>query len=68
MIKVKDLTQRLAEQDQWKARNNPKTTNYLETTNNKNVIKLIPNQSSKEWSWKVADWWDLNDHNVEEKK
>ena len=37
MFKTKDLTQRLAEQEQWKARNNLKTTNYFETTNDKKV-------------------------------
>tara|TARA_Y100000310_G_C20052011_1_gene520997 strand:+ start:292 stop:507 length:216 start_codon:yes stop_codon:yes gene_type:complete len=71
MFKTKDLTQRLAEQEQWKARNNLKTTNFVEF---KNVIKfLIPSQEerrhvSKEWNWKVADWWDLNDHDVGENK
>jgi len=45
MIKVKDLTQRLAEQEQWKARNNLKTTNFVEF---KNVIKFIfPSQEGR---------------------
>ena len=72
MFKTKDLTQRLAEQEQWKARNNLKTTNYFETTNDKKVIwlNLIHGQKriGMSWNWKVADWTDPNDHDVGESK
>jgi|10_taG_2_1085330.scaffolds.fasta_scaffold40085_4 hypothetical protein len=71
MPKAKDLTQRLAEQDQWKARNNLKTFNSSEVGN---VVKFIflsqeeRRDVSKEYDWRVADWTDPNDYNAGEIK
>jgi len=68
----KDLTQRLAEQDQWKARNNPKTTNFVEFKNDKNVIWLDLIHSRKRIGmvsdWRIANWMDPNDYDVGGKK
>ena len=65
----KNLTQRLAEQDQWKSRNNLMATNFVEFKNDKNVIFLTPSKRPRtyfftEYDWRTANWMDPNDHDA----
>ena len=68
---VKDLTQKLAEQDQWKARNNLKTFNSSEVANVVKFIFLSQEQrrnTSKDYDWRKANWMDPNDYDAGGKK
>ena len=68
---VKDLTQKLAEQDQWKARNNLKTFNSSEVANVVKFIFLSQEQrmnTSKDYDWRKANWMDANDYDAGGKK
>ena len=82
MIKVKDLTQRLAAQEHWKARNNLKTF-LCNSEEARNVIKFfIPSKGerrfttemfdqgkrSKEYDWRKANWQDPDDYNAKDLK
>ena len=69
----KNLTQRLAEQDQWNSRNNLKTTNFVEFKNDKNVIFLTPSKMPRmylfhKYDWRKANWMDPDDYNAKELK
>tara|TARA_R110002012_G_scaffold170320_3_gene334665 strand:+ start:214 stop:432 length:219 start_codon:yes stop_codon:yes gene_type:complete len=69
----KNLTQRLAEQDQWTSRNNLKTTNFVEFKNDKNVIFLTPSKMPRmylfhKYDWRKANWMDPDDYNAKELK
>tara|TARA_R110001592_G_scaffold343782_1_gene634594 strand:+ start:2853 stop:3071 length:219 start_codon:yes stop_codon:yes gene_type:complete len=69
----KNLTQRLAEQDKWKSRNNLKTTNFVEFKNDKNVIFLTPSKMPRmylfhKYDWRKANWMDPDDYNAKELK
>ena len=69
----KNLTQRLAEQDQWKSRNNLMATNFVEFKNDKNVIFLTPSKMprryiTRDYDWRKANWMDPNDHDARKLK
>ena len=57
MPKVKDLTQRLAEQEQWKSRNNVQPITYDNLPEeNKRDPKILPFRYKKPFPQEIEEW------------